>query len=135
MITRNILNYQGTIIGTASFPDDTPESQISSVLSGYAQPPVSSAVNISNIISSARNFGSQLMSDFAAENVMMGLSEDQMDQCLDILEPVLIAFASGSLKIAIRRMNNLVADGVILTDDRIKKYRNKIEDYLGIAQT
>jgi hypothetical protein len=135
MITRDILNYHNTVIGSVSFPDNTPESVIQEVLATYAQPPASAATTISNIVLSARAFGTQLMSEFAAENVLMGLTEDQMDQCLDLLQPILIAFGAGSLKIAIRRINTIVPDGVVLTDARIKKYRNKIEDYLGIAQT
>lgn len=135
MSLRNILDYQGNIIGELSLPDDASETDWQHALSTYAQPPISVATNIGNIVLAARSFGTEIMAQFAAENVLMGLTDAQMDQCLTTLEPVLIAFASGSLKIAIRRMNAIVPDGVILTTARVKKYRNLIEDFLGIPRT
>lgn len=133
--TRDILNYQGNIIGQLTLPSDTTEDQWSTALASYAQAPITPADNISNIILAARAFGVTLMAQFAAENVLMGLTEDQMDQCLTLLTPVLVAFNAGSLKIAIKRMNTIVPDGIILTPARIQKYRNMIEDFLGIPRT
>ena len=40
MITRNILDYQGNIIGTLDFLDGTSEEDIAKKLAKYAQPPV-----------------------------------------------------------------------------------------------
>lgn len=133
--TRDILDYQGNVIGQLTLPADTNDDQWAIALASYSQAPTSPSTNISNIILAARAFGVTLMSQFAAENVLMGLTEDQMDQCLATLTPVLVAFNAGSLKIAIRRMNAIVPDGIILTPSRVQKYRNMIEDFLGIART
>jgi hypothetical protein len=39
MITRDILDINNNVIGQATFPDDTSESQIESVLSSYKEKP------------------------------------------------------------------------------------------------
>lgn len=135
MATRNILDHSGNVIGQLSLPDDATEQQWTNALAMYAQAPASLQTYIVGVILSASDFGSNLMAQFGSENVLMGLTQDQMDQCLTTLEPVIIALVSGSLKIAISRMNKVPLDGVVLTAARIQKYRNMIEDYLGIPRT
>lgn len=135
MATRNILDHSGNIVGQLTLPDDATEQQWTNALAMYAQSPQTLQSYIMQIILSAAGFGTVLMAQFGAENVLMGLTEDQMDQCLTTLEPVVLACVSGSLKIAINRMNRVPLDGIVLTAARIQKYRNLIEDYLGIPRT
>lgn len=44
MITRNIINHLGQIIGTMDFPDGTSEEVIAAKLAVYATPPVPAAL-------------------------------------------------------------------------------------------
>lgn len=91
---------------------------------------------IAKVILNAQDFGKGLMIQFATENVLMGLSQSQMDTLLENLSEVMSALLSGSLKIAILRLNRIDPNSNTTLDaTRIQKYRNLIEDYLGVPRT
>lgn len=100
-----------------------------------SSPSPSIQVIVANAITSAQQFGNGLMVQFATENVLMGMTQDQMDEILSNLAEVMSALTSGSLKIAIIRINRLDPNDPLLPASRIQQYRNQIEDYLGIPRT
>jgi hypothetical protein len=80
--------------------------------------------------------GNKLIHEFATENVMLGITQDNMTaQVLDNMGPVLIALQTGSLYPAMDRIRAIPAeskDAKYITDARLLNYLNKIQQYLGL---
>ena len=89
---------------------------------------------IANKILICRNFGIKMMARFGAGNVLAGYSEDVIDQIIVKTQKVMIAISSGSLKAAIREINKIEPDQY-LTVEKLKKFRNEIEDFLLLPHT
>lgn len=86
------------------------------------------------VVSGARVFGTNLLDQFAAENVMLGITQDGLTgQVLDIMQPVMTALLAGSLDEAMNRIRAIDVedkDEKYITDARLLEYINKIETYL-----
>jgi len=89
---------------------------------------------VSKAISSAMTFGQSLVTEFAVENVMLGITQDgKTGEVLDKMAPVMAAVQSGSLYEAITRAKAIDDfDAKYVTHDRLYAFINKIEAYLGI---
>jgi hypothetical protein len=85
-------------------------------------------------ITAAMGFGRRLIAEFGASNVIAGLTPAQISSVAARAVNVQLLLMSGSLYTAIAAMNAIQTDA-ILTPALLKKYRNKIEDYLGVPQT
>lgn len=91
---------------------------------------------IKNSVSKARSFGNSLLDEFAAENITLGITQDNLTgQVLDTMQPVMTALMAGSLYEAIARakaVDPASYDSKYVTAARLLEYVNKIEDYLNI---
>ena len=92
--------------------------------------------NIKSAIRSARAFGEDLGIEFGAENVVLGISADgKSSEVLDKLTHIIAALNVGSLDVAIDLIKNFDVtkkDAKYITDERLIKYLNLIEGYLGL---
>lgn len=92
---------------------------------------------IDAIINDALIFGNNIIKDFIAENVMLGVTQRGLtNHVRKMLREVKDAIQSGSLYDAIVEIKNLNTsdfDSVIVTPARILVFRNKIETYLKMS--
>lgn len=88
------------------------------------------------VLSNAEAFGAKCIREFAAENIVMGITQAGMSGVvLTILTGVMQALLAGSLYEAmsrIRAVDPINYDGTFLTASRCLQFVNKIEVYLGI---
>ena len=91
---------------------------------------------IQQIVGRAVVFGQSLMNEFAAENVMLGITQDgKTGEVLDKMAPIMVAVQSGSLYEAIARAKAIDPDDYdakYVTHDRLWAFINKLEAYLGL---
>lgn len=92
---------------------------------------------IESVVRSAMSFGQNLMVEFAAENIKMGITQEGMTKTVrEAMADVVLAIQTGSLYDTIDEIKAIPAaskDGKYITDDRLLEYLNKIETYLGIS--
>lgn len=89
-----------------------------------------------NILIPARSFGNDIIDDFAAENILLGITQAGLTNhirktCREVTD----ALRSGSLYDALYEVRQIPAeakDSTFLTDARLLAFVNKIEAYLGL---
>lgn len=135
METRDILDFNGNIIGEISFPDNTPEIVWKGALSAYLQPPTSPLDMVQQRITSAQDFGASLITEIAAENVLLGITTQQVTQLLAQNAVLIAALQTGSLYTAIQLIQQLPPDNLFITPDRVSRYVSMLQTYLGVALT
>lgn len=90
-------------------------------------------------IEADKKFGEQIINEFSAENVFLGVTELGMTgTILERLESVLDAVSAGSLLEAITRCKLIDVsnyDEIFITKERILNFINKIENHMGLPQT
>lgn len=90
-------------------------------------------------IDSAIKFGMSLVTEFAADNVIMGITQDGMTSTVrKNMEQVFLAVSTGSLYDAIFEIKQIPPekkDSKYITDSRLLVFINKIETYLNIPQS
>lgn len=137
-----------TIAFVLSYNTGKPVSQvyatINSMIPIRAIPVLTTLQSIQNAIANAQQFASNLMQQFAAENVLLGITQaGKTGAVLDYLSDLLNCMVTGSLFQAIIVCDTIINDtsntktntSPFVTNARITAYKNKIQDYLGIAQT
>ena len=91
---------------------------------------------VQKAVAGAIAFGQGLITEFAAENVMLGITQDgKTGEVLDKMQHVMVAVQSGSLYEAIARAKAITPDQYddkYVTHDRIYAFINKLEAYLGL---
>lgn len=96
-------------------------------------------IRIQQAIADAMAFGQKILIDFRAENVAMGVLQDNMTGwLLNKLSSVMDAVLTGSLTEAIARLKAIPTveyDGKYMTVPRMIAFINKIETYLGLPLT
>lgn len=95
--------------------------------------------SVQNIISKAMDFGKQVMVEFSAENVLMGITQqNKTKQVITFLNDVKNAMDTGSLYIAIDEIDKIVNLGIpeelspFITEERLMIFKQKIQSYLEI---
>lgn len=90
----------------------------------------------SNILIPARTFGNQLIDDFAAENILLGITQANMTNSVrKTLSEVTACLMTGSLYDAMleaRAIPNDKKDATFITNARLLAFINKIEIYLNL---
>lgn len=90
-------------------------------------------------VSEAMSFGDLLIQEFAAENVLLGITQAGMTGTVLVkLSGVLEAVSAGSLYEAISRIKTVPQsdyDSTFITAARLLAFVNKIEDYLGVPRS
>jgi hypothetical protein len=93
--------------------------------------------NVQSALSSAKAFGEALMSEFTVENIMLGITADNMTGTVrKNMAEVIMALQTGSLYDAIVEAKAIPAedkDAKYITDARLLSFVNKIETKLGIT--
>lgn len=84
-------------------------------------------------------FSADLLNQFAAENIAMGITQDnKTEDVLDVMLPVMNALQGGAPTIAIKRAKAIPEssyDSKYVTAARLLAYVNKIEAFLGLPQS
>jgi hypothetical protein len=87
-------------------------------------------------VKAAIDFGSQLLVDFATENVLLGITADGMTKTVrQNMSEIILALQTGSLYDAIDEIDSFPVenkDAKYITDARLQEYRDKITNFLGI---
>lgn len=90
-------------------------------------------------ITNAIKFGEKLLVTYAAENVMLGITQDGMTgTVIDRLGGVITCLQSGSLYDVIVRIKAIPPanyDPKYITAARLLTFINKVEDYLGLPRS
>lgn len=119
------LNEDGTIDLSEDSGLKTSIQTADAIIAGKAQ------------VAALRQWGADLMDQFAVENSLMGVTTDNMtDTVLNVMGGVMTAVLSGSLKEAIRRAKAISPsdyDAKYITAARLLVYVNRIETKLGIT--
>jgi len=96
-------------------------------------PPLLSVVQ--GQLAGAQDFGNSIILQFAAENYLGGYSTTDLNTVLTTLTGVMQALQTGSITIALQRLEALEPDGQIITVARLTEYRNILQAYLGMPLT
>lgn len=100
--------------------------------------PPSTPINlqVQNVIKKAMEFGNQILIEFAAENVLLGITQAGMTTAVrNATARIVSALQTGSLYDAINECRAVPAqdkDATFVTDARLLLFVNKIEVYLGL---
>jgi hypothetical protein len=98
---------------------------------------INSQLYIESVIRNSITFGSKLITQFAAENVLLGITQAGMTSAVrQHMGEVISALQTGSLYEAIANAKAVPSgnkDATFITDVRILSFVNKIESYLGIT--
>lgn len=94
--------------------------------------------NVKNIVAGAMHFGNELMVEFAAENVMMGITQTGKTKAVaDYLADATRYLISGSLYEVVNEVDRLLAEGIpqelapYVTVERMTGFKQKILGFLG----
>lgn len=141
MATRSIVDYQGSVIGELTLPDETTEDAWTKALCLYAiAPPVKSqAAVVAEAATASRNFGRDLITTLQAENVAMGLLIS--GKMLDVIQfsfNLLMYLNIGALPAALSEIDRILLAGIpdnlapFMTTARMNVNRTKIANYLQV---
>ena len=101
--------------------------------------PLIARMSIFRRVQNARQFGSTIISEFAMENILLGITDErQTTRVIEATKLITAALQTGSLYEAmdeIKRVPIAKIDLKFLTEDRLLSFLHKIEDYLDIKRT
>lgn len=110
------------------------QATLSSLISSHVA--ADPQAQVENIIQLAMTFGAKLLREFAAQNVLLGITQEgKTGEVLTKLMNVQLAVQAGSLYEAIDRIRAIPPtdyDGKYITEARLLTFINKIEAYLGL---
>jgi len=90
----------------------------------------------SGVLAPAVSFGETVMSDFTAENILLGITQYEMTaRVLEVMGAVVTALQTGSLYDAIAKVRQISPsdyDSIFITGPRLLAFINKVETYLGL---
>ena len=143
---ENILDANGNVIGTLEVPNGTDSSVITEMLAlyTYVPPAPNPTTLVSNAMTQGMQFGQSLVVQYAAQNVLAGITQaGQTIAVATYLQPLGYLLNSGSLYGAITEINNLIADtsttktnlAPFVTNNILYSYLNQIQAWLGLPLT
>lgn len=136
METRDILDANNNVIGSVSLPEGTSEEEWTRVTRAYVPRVPSLNEMVEATIQRAMTFGAGLIKKFAAENVLLGITQAGMTATVRTnLAQVITCLQTGSLYDAIAQVKAVPAeskDATFITDARLLSFVNEIERYLGV---
>lgn len=112
-MTRDILNYQGIIIGKLTLPDQTSEAQWNIALAAYAQSPESLKEIIVNKIAGFRELGQNMLDGIKADNTLAGITPAQSAQAFADYRDIILMIREGAFPSAIYALQQKGAIGFI----------------------
>ena len=99
---------------------------------------------VTNAIGAAMEFGTQMLMQFATQNVMAGITQSGKTQaCIDYCHELAHCLITGSLYAAINQINTMIADtsttkanlSPFITNNVLYVFLNKVQTYLGLPLT
>ena len=100
---------------------------------------ISPSLKVQEVIENAIYYGGRLLVEFAAENVLLGITQaGKTSEVMDKLAFVNDAISTGSLYEAIYRIKAVPVedyDSTFITIGRLVLFVNKIEAYLGLPES
>ena len=100
---------------------------------------ISPTLKIQEVIENAITYGNRLLVEFAAENVLLGITQaGKTSEVMNKLTSVSDAVSTGSLYEAVSRIKAIPLsdyDSTFITMARLVLFANKIESYLGIPNS
>jgi hypothetical protein len=134
MISMDLISDTQFIVNTANQLTNEQQLTLNAVVSSHI--PTSTIQDVvADKIAAARSFGLKLIAQYGAQNVLSGYSIVQIQDIMNRTAKVQAALNTGSLYVAIAELNAVETDDTIITTDKIKSFRNLIQDYLGIPRT
>lgn len=134
MISMDLISSNEFIVNTANQLTNSQIAILDGVIAAHTV-----TTNMQEIvaakIAAARNFGLKLITQYGAQNVLSGYSIEQIQDIMTRTAKVQAALNTGSLYVAIQELNAVQTDASIITEAKIKQFRNQIEDYLQIPRT
>lgn len=134
MISMDLLSPTQFVINTAVQLSNSQVGTLNAVVAAHIATS-SLQDQIANRILAARNFGIRLIALYGAQNILSGYNLEQIQFIMEKTAKVQAALNTGSLYVAISELNLIEPDGVLITTEKIKSFRNLIEDYLQIPRT
>ncbi len=137
--TRNIIDQSNNIVGQLTLPNTTTEAEWTSRLLDfqYQNPQLEAVDAVKVVIKDARRFGENLLENFSAENVLMGITAaGKTGAVVNYLHKLSHYISTGSLYEAINEVDALIAAGLpedlepFVTEERLNDYKNTISEYL-----
>lgn len=105
----------------------------------YAHSHLSAQESVRLTMQRAVEFGNNLMIEFAAENILLGITQaGKTKQVADYLQNVMRYIQSGSLYEVISEIDSLISAGIapelapFVTEARLLAFRGKVTAYLGM---
>ena len=134
MISMDLPSSEEFVVNTANQLTSTQASALNAVVAAHI---ASSSLQdiIANRILAARSFGVRLIAQYGAQNIIAGYSVAEIQAIMIRTNAVQAALNTGSLYVAITELNAVETDDKYITPDKIKYFRNIIEDYLGVPRT
>lgn len=123
-------------IAIADLPDDQKQF-IRNDFNGIQNQPIppSQLDTVKKIVDESINFGRQLVVEFGAENVLMGIQQmGQTNRVRKVMKEVVDALNAGALSDAIyecRQIPDVEMDGTFLSHARLLGFINKCEAFMG----
>lgn len=139
LTTINHIETVGTDV-MIFFTEDLTSPQVSTLNSIVAtHQPVLVQEVVETSIRNAIKFGEKMLVTYAAENIMLGITQDGMTgTVIDRLGSVIVCLQSGSLYDVIARIKAIPVehyDSKYITAVRLLSFVNKVEDYLGLPRS
>lgn len=142
----DILDNAGNVIGSLTLPDDTPDEVVQAQLSLYIyQPPQPNQIDlVTNAVTNAMKFCSNLIKQFASENQIMGIAASGLSaQLVLYLHDCIHALLLGNVFEVIALLDSYIQDTSdakaalypFITNTRLESYKNQVQTYLGIPLT
>ena len=133
----NILDLQHEVV--CIFEQELTEQEIISIRTTVQNHVHFEAIDqIKIIVQNAINFGSNLIIEFASENIAMGITQaGKTKKVSDYLANVTRYAQTGSLYEVINELDRLMLEGLpqelepFVTEIRLNTFKQKIEEYLG----
>lgn len=116
--------------------NDADKPLIDAVITNHNKSSYDERVQIDKIIEDGLKFGEGLLTDFAAENVSLGITQLGLTNHIrKTLSEVVNALATSALNDTIYEISQVPAeslDSQVLTEARLLRFRNNIEEYLNL---
>jgi hypothetical protein len=128
---RDILDYQGKVIGQLELPDETSEEVWSAKLAVYAAAPFvpSMAEVVSKKLEEYQAKADKLIRSLLTENTLAGINAQQSDELFSEFSDVLIRLRNGAFPTALYRLSKKSPTG-FATQEVINNWISKIREYL-----
>lgn len=142
-ITKYVLTYSGGVIEFASITDRSEFIENNDITEFTTSEVVEELLldndphySVERAIKEAQAFGANLAMEFLIENTLLGITElGMIEKVRELLDMTFRAVETGSLREAINRIKAIPEEKrypIFVTEERMLKYVNKMEEFLGV---